>query len=156
MKKTYAVVAHGIRIEAVDIENKEAAKKKIQEDNGRLYLGLDVVKAKWMASAGRPARGGGKKRYSSLIIDVAIEDIASGLVLRGMVEAGEAKEVSHYVHGVAQCFNCQEWGHMAAHCKNETRCAECNQRYDTREYNKVAPGAHRACAACGGRGHAAY
>ena len=106
VKKTYAVVAHGIRIEAVDTENKEAAKKKIQEDNGRLHPGLDVVKAKWIASAGRPARGGGKKRYSSLIIDVATEDMASGLVLRGIVEAGEAKEVSHYVHGAAQCFNC--------------------------------------------------
>ena len=108
VKKTYTVVAHGIRIEAVDIENKEAAKKKIQEDNGRLYLGLDVVKAKWIASAGRLARGGGKKRYSSLIIDVAIEDIASGLVLRGIVKAGEAKEVSYYVYGVAQYFNYQE------------------------------------------------
>ena len=107
-------------------------------------------------SARKPARGGGKKLYSSLIIDVATEDMASGLVLRGLVEAGEAKEVAHYVHGAAQCYKCQEWGHMAGHCKNETKCAECNKGHDTRDHEKVAPGAPKACAACGGLGHAAY
>ena len=156
VRKTFAVVAYGVRIAAVDVENKEATKLKIQMDNGRLHPDLDVVKAKWMSSAKKPTRGGNKKLYSSLIIDVAMEDMASGLVLRGLVEAGEAKEVAHYVHGVAQCYKCQEWGHMAVHCKNETKCAECNKGHDTRDHERVAPGAPKACAACGGRGHAAY
>ena len=60
-----------------------------------------MIKTKWISSARKPTREGGKKLYSSLIIDIAIEDMASGLVLRGLVEAGKAKEVTHYVHGVA-------------------------------------------------------
>ena len=49
----------------------------------------------------KSTRGGNKKLYSSLIIDIAIEDIVFGLVLRGLVKAEEAKEIAHYVYGVA-------------------------------------------------------
>ena len=109
-----------------------------------------------MSSARKPARGGGKKLYSSLIIDVATEDMASGLVLRGLVEAGEAKKVAHYVHGAAQCYKCQEWGYMAGYCKNEIKYAEYNKEHDTRDYEKVALGVSKACAVCGGLGYVVY
>ena len=46
------------------------------------------------------ARGGDKKLYSSFIINVAIENIAFGLVLRGLIKIGKAKEVAHYVYEV--------------------------------------------------------
>ena len=59
------------------------------------------MKAKWISSVKKSTRGGNKKLYSSLIIDIAIEDIVFGLVLRGLVKAEEAKEIAHYVYGVA-------------------------------------------------------
>ena len=67
-----------------------------------------MVKTKWMSSARKPAREEGKKLYSSLIIDVATENIAFGLVLRGLVKAGETKKVTHYVHETAQYYKCQK------------------------------------------------
>ena len=54
-----------------------------------------------MSSARKPARGGDKKLYLSLIINVVTKNIVSGLVLRGLIEAGEAKKVTHYVYKVA-------------------------------------------------------
>ena len=88
-----------------------------------------------MSSARKPARGGGKKLYSSLIIDIVTEDITSGLVLRGLVEAGEAKKVTHYVYGAVQYYRCQEWGHMTGHCKNEIKCAEYSKGHDIRDHD---------------------
>ena len=99
VRKIFAVMAHGVRIAAINIKNKKATKLKIQANNERLYPGLDVVKIKWMSSARKPTRGGGKKLYSSLIIDVVTENMIFGLILRSLIEAGEAKEVAHYIHG---------------------------------------------------------
>ena len=46
VRKTFTVITYGVQIVAVDIENKKATKLKIQTDNERLYLDLDVVKTK--------------------------------------------------------------------------------------------------------------
>ena len=48
----------------------------------------------------KSTRGGDKKLYSSLIIDIAIENIVFGLILRGLIEAGEMKKVTYYVYGI--------------------------------------------------------
>ena len=45
---------------------------------------------------------------------------------------------------------------MAGHYKNEIKCAECNKGYDTRDHEKVALGAPKACAVYGGLGYAIY
>ena len=46
IRKTFTVMAYGVRIVAVNVKNKKAIKLKIQVDNGRLHLGLDIVKTK--------------------------------------------------------------------------------------------------------------
>ena len=100
VRKIFAVVAHEVRIAAVDMENKKVIKLKIQADNGRLHSDLDIVKTKWISSARKPTRGESKKLYSSFIIDVVIKNMAFGLVLRGLVEVEKIKKIAHYVHEV--------------------------------------------------------
>ena len=53
-----------------------------------------------MSSARKSARGGDKKLYLSLIIDIAIKDMTFNLMMRGLIKVGEAKEVTYYVYKI--------------------------------------------------------
>ena len=154
IRKTYPVIAHGIKVEGINTNAWPEVKKKIERDNHRLHPDLEIMGIRWLSSAYRT------KKYSSLVLDLPTPEIADALILNGIVDARETKNVERYdqAASLTRCYKCQEYGHIARTCKNEVRCAECNQAHDTRVHKEVAPAATPGCAACGkkGKGHTAY
>ena len=45
---------------------------------------------------------------------------------------------------------------MTREYSNSTRCVKCNQDHNTRSYQEKTSETSKACAGCGGTGHAAY
>lgn len=42
-RKSFSMILHGVRIDIYAKDNQNAIKKKIEKDNRRLYLELDIV-----------------------------------------------------------------------------------------------------------------
>ena len=152
IRKTYPVIAHGIKVEGFSINAWPEAKKKLERDNQRLYPNLEIAGVRWLSNAYKT------KKYSSLVLDLLTPEMADALILNGIISEKETKSVERFdqAASLTRCYRCQEYGHIARTCKNEVRCAECNQAHDTRTHRETAPKATPGCAACGKGGHTAY
>ena len=93
-----------------------------------------------------------------MVLNLPTLEMADTLILNGLVKAKEIKAVERFdqAASLTRYYRCQEYGYIARTCKNEVRCAECNQTHDTRVHTTVAPAAAPGCAACGKKGHTAY
>ena len=107
---------------------------------------------RWLSNAWKT------KTYLSLVLEVSISEMADALIGNGLVDAKEAKIVARFDQAASpiQCYKCQDYGHMASSCRNETLCAECSHAHDIRAHEITAPTAARACAVCHQEGHTAY
>ena len=154
IRKTYPVIAHGIKVEGTNTSAWPEVRKRLKRDNQRSHPDLEIIGIRWLSNAYKT------KKYSSLVLDLPTPEIADALILNGIVDAKETKSVERYdqAASLTRCYKCQEYGHIARTCKNEVRCAECNQTHDTRTHKEIAPAATLGCAACGkkGKGHTAY
>ena len=152
IQKIYPVIAHGIRVDRVNTNAWLETKGRLEQENRRIYPNLKITGLRWLSNAYKT------KQYSSLVIDLPTPEMADALILNGIVDAKETKSVERFdqAASLTRCYRCQEYGHIARTCKNEIRCAECNQAHDTRTHKDVAPAAIPGCAACGKKGHTAY
>ena len=158
IRKSFPVMVHGMKISRFDENDQPTIRERIERGSKDLHPNLKVMKGRWSTSAWRPTVKGEKKRYSSLILDVATPEMADTLIRNGLINNNEAKIVERLDQSASliQCYRCQEYGHMSTTYRNGIQCAECNQAHDTREHKIIAPAATKACASCGCRGHAAY
>ena len=151
-------MAHEIRKTALDTDNQAAIKRKIEEENRRLYPSLEVTQAYWIHGTDKSTARGEEKRYSTLIIHVTNSEVADEMIKIGIIESSEMKRVERYDQRASsiQCFRYQRYGHITNRCENEVRCAECEQSHNTWDHEKLAPTALKARAPCGRAGHVAY
>jgi hypothetical protein len=158
IRKTFGVIAHGIRITAFDTNSQEANRAKIERDNQDLHPGLKVIRTRWLGSAFKPTLDGKKKLFSSLIVYTATAEMADRLIRRQLIESQEIKTTERYDQAseIMQCFKCYGYGHMAFRCPNKTRCGVCNQEHDTRDHSYTKGIQQEACAACSQQGHPAW
>lgn len=61
--------------------------------------------------------------------------------------------VRAYVPPPVRCFKCQKYGHVAAVCKGNQRCARCSGNH---EYGKCGQGTKPRCCNCGGEHSAGF
>lgn len=144
--RTFAVMAHGIRIDSVDVVNPQASIKKLEAENKGLHPGLQVARISWTRRA-----LSGSKSSSSLIIEVPSAEMANRLIKEGLLQDYSHRLCEFYDRAcrIKQCFHCQKYGHLGMTCRNSLRCAACGQSHRSNECKTAAD--QRRCAVCDGK-----
>lgn len=150
-RTTFAIFAHSIRKNDINVSQQLQAATKIQDQNRRLHPELEVLRVSW--PKGSEKNG---KLVGSLIIEVPTATAANRIITDGLVFNHEIKECERFVKEarVTQCFNCQRFGHIARVCKNNSVCANCAEHHSTRDCS-LPQGTTRKCALCKGN-HGAW
>ena len=153
--REYTVIAHGIRVAAIDPARKEDAIKGIIAQNPKLQGQVEIIRLAW---ARKTIKLG--KRVAPLYIRVATPKQANILIDQGLLFDSELHdwEVFWGDCQVVQCFHCQSYKHTAKHCRNTVRCGFCAAIGHASKdcANQGNPDMHR-CAVCkGGKKHTAW
>jgi hypothetical protein len=120
--REYTVIAHGIRVAAIDPKNQKTAIESIYAQNPRLQGVVEIVRVGW---ANKTIRLG--KRTAPLHLGIAAPDQANQLIEQGLLHGSELHdcEVFYGECQVTQCFKCYSYGHTAKHCRSVIRCGFC-------------------------------
>ena len=121
LRRRFAVLAHGIRT-TLNTQDQSAAIASLQEENKGLHEGLEILRVAWPKKVTES-----NKSHSSLIIEVASEEMANRLIDYGIIESYGEHDCEYFEKGcrVLQCFNCFKFGHVARSCKNKPFCHKC-------------------------------
>jgi hypothetical protein len=115
--------------------------KKANNEEG---LDATVVQARWL-SAPNPL-----KKLGSMVIWLKNASMATHLLQKAVAQLGAVElQCSHFIskNDKLPCFNCGDYQHKQAACKNQRRCAICSGSHFWRECkNKDKP----KCSACNG------
>lgn len=146
VQRTYAVMAHGIRIDSVNTLNSQAFIKSLIKQNERLHPGLQISRITWTRRALTKA-----KIHSSLIIEIATAAMANRFIKEGLLQEFSHRICEYFDRSsrMKQCFQCQNYGHIGIACKNAARCDACAQEHNTKDCKTTSD--RRKCAQCGGK-----
>src|SRR4030088_483491 len=120
--REYTILAHKIRVEAINPSNQPKAIAEIYSQNPKLKGKVRIVQVGWP----KKAITQGKKR-AALHIRVADPAQANHLLEQGLLFKSELHDCEVFEGDcqVTQCFRCLEYGHIAKRCKNLTKCGFC-------------------------------
>ena len=121
-RRKFTVLAHSMRLSAIDCTNQEEAIRQIMGCNRHLQGRVEILRVQWPRRAIKQ-----NKAVSHLIVDVATPEQANILIDEGLLFQAELKECELY-HGdcrLTQCYNCQKYGHLAKFCRSTTKCGYC-------------------------------
>ncbi len=118
----YTIIAHGIRVSAVDIANQETAIAGIYAQNPKLKGTIDIVRVGWDRKTLKQG-----KRTAPLHIGIAEPKQANQLLDQGLLFNSELHdcEIFNGDCRVVQCFKCYSYGHVAKHCTSVIKCGFC-------------------------------
>lgn len=148
-RRTYAVMAHGVRMENINMNDQGAAISGLIAQNRSLHKDIRITKVSWLKSAIEA-----KKNFSSLIVETTSPSHANAMIKHGLVEDHEVKICTAFHKNIqlGQCFKCYEYGHFARNCKSGTKCGKCAKGHETENCTETS----RCCAACKTPGHEAW
>ena len=68
-----------------------------------------------------------------LLLQFTDPAVANEIIERHVVFEGGLLPAAKFIRSPPQCFNCQQVGHIARHCKSGTICGLCAEGHDTRQ-----------------------
>ncbi len=112
--KTFGVIAQAVRIDSINFKEKEVVMEQIRSKNVASIPDLDIKWIRWLPS---PALG---KNKTSLVIECKTALQANRAIEEGLAMGAELYRCTLYnpAFKQKQCFNCQQYGHLAVHCTN--------------------------------------
>jgi hypothetical protein len=140
-RKLFQVLVHNVRVEGVDVSDKDTA-QKIQAQNAIRIPNLQVQKISWL----RKNLPEGKK-HSTLLLSVTEATAANQAIRQGIVYSGALHLVQLHstAFTIVQCFKCQAYGHIAPHCRASETCGHCAGEHPS---GKCPEGTNPKCANC--------
>jgi hypothetical protein len=153
--REYTVIAHRIRVAAVDPAKKDLAIKAIMAQNTKLQGKVEIVRLAWARTTTKLG-----KRIAPLHIGVATPEQVNTLIEQGLLFDRELHDCEVFWGDcqVVQYFHCQSYKHTAKHCRNAVRCGFCAAIGHASKdcANQGNPDIYR-CAVCkGGQRHTAW
>lgn len=141
--KTYGLLLHGVRFDAIDTKDMVTAIKAVQNENANT-LSLDIA---WLGWFGTPKDGQWK---GSLIIELASPEEGNRALEEGLVIGSEIHGCCVYNNQCRskQCFECWKYGHLSTSCptKGKPVCGKCGGGHHHKECTETA---HK-CPVCKG------
>ncbi|KAF4546954.1 Hypothetical protein D9617_87g078050 [Elsinoe fawcettii] len=147
-ENVYKVLVHRVRLDSIDPKRAEDV-AKVQEENQILHSGLRITRLSWLNRGHAPG-----KTHSSLIVGVATEQMANGIIQRGLVSNFALHLAEYYSpeSRLTQRFKCQAYGHVAPVCRGTEACGHCAGKHNSQDCNTKT---QLKCANCG-KEHAAW
>ncbi len=141
--RTFGVIAHVVRIDSINMKEKEAVMEQIRAKNIASIPDLEI---KWIGWLSNPAAG---KKETSLVIECKTATQANGAIDEGLAIGAELHRCTLYNPACKQkqCFNCQQYGHLAVHCTNTQACGYCAAAHRSQDCKKDVP---KKCVLCKG------
>ncbi len=142
--KTFGLLLHGVRIDAIDTKDMATAIKTVQNENVNT-LNLDIVWIGWF--------GTNKEGYDkgSLIIELASPEEGNKALEEGLVIGSELHGCCIYNKQCRskQCFVCWKYGHLSTACpkKDQSVCGKCSGEH----HHKECTTGTLKCPVCDGR-----
>jgi hypothetical protein len=148
---TYGILAHGISTE-INISDTHKLAEDIKWDNPCLAEAT-ITYIGWLK---RDLDG---KRASTLVIEFAKPQHADEMIRNGMFLNRGVFACEYYDRTckLKQCFKCQQYGHIAPHCKAMEACNYCAGQHNSQECEErnKCPKPAPKCAVCKGK-HTAW
>ena len=142
--KTYDLLLHEVRIDAIDIKDMITTIKTIQNENANT-LSLDIV---WIGWFGTNKEGHDK---GSLIIELASPEEGNKALEEGLVIGSELHGCCIYNKQCRskQCFVCWKYDHLSTACsaKDRSICEKCLEKH----HHKKCTFETLKCSICDGR-----
>ena len=149
---------HGVDVALIEsLKGAVGAAARIkQENHARLAATpTDITFVGWLY--GEKKVRDQKLRSSMLIIEFDNERAANVAIHLGLTLRQTLHRYDRYdrEQKVVQCFRCQAYGHIAAHCNRRLACAYCANEHDSHRCQYQHDQDHAKCAVCK-RGHFAF
>ncbi len=142
--RTYGILLHGVRIDALPKMNEMATVAKAIQNENVSTLSLSIEWIGWFS----PIRDNMDR--ASLIIELADSDEANKAMEEGLVIGSELHGCCVYNRQcrLKQCFECWKYGHISTSCpdKGKQVCGKCTEGHHHKECKATV----RKCAVCGG------
>lgn len=151
-RRTYAVMAHAVRVADIDTSNQTEAIKCILQQNTKMHKNASITRVAWTKKALEL-----KKSFSSLIIETYSPSTANDFIKNGLIFNHEIKTCEYFCKEsrILQCFNCHKYGHVGRVCRNPTRCGHCAGPHSTKDCSELGK-TQKKYASCGKPGHEAW
>jgi hypothetical protein len=153
--REYTIIAHGVRVAAVDTRDQQKAIEGIYSQNPKLQGLIEIVRVGW---ARKTIQQG--KRTAPLHLGIAEPEQANLLIEQGLLYGSELHDCEVYSGDcqVTQCFHCYTYGHTAKHCRSVVRCGFCAAAgHKSNDCPKQEDSQAHRCAVCkGGPKHTAW
>ncbi len=153
--REYTVIAHGIRVAALNVSDQKTAIASLYAQNPKLWGSIEIVRVGWAKKT--IVQG---KKVAPLHIGIAEPEQANKLIDHGLLFGSELHDCEVFSGDckITQCFKCYSYGHIVKHCRSVVRCGFCagpghvsNDCPSKEDHEK-----HR-CAVCkGGPNHVAW
>jgi hypothetical protein len=104
------------------------------EIEGKIQWNNPSVEKAWVVYSGRLKRNLGEKRASKMVVEFDRKEDVDHTILNGIVSGAQiyACECHNRTYKIKQCFNCQKYGHIEAHCKAQENCVYCAEPHSTK------------------------
>ncbi len=133
--KIFGVITHAVRIDSINMKEKKVVMEQIQSKNVASIPDPDINWIGWLSS---PALG---KKKTSLVIECKTASQTNGIIEEGLAIGVELHRCTLYNPECKhkQCFNCQQYGHLAVHCTNTQACGYYAAALRSQECEKDVP-----------------
>ncbi|KAI1007038.1 hypothetical protein K3495_g1184 [Podosphaera aphanis] len=144
---TFQVLVHDMPL-SFEPENPEHL-MRIQDANQLYTMGIRIERAAWLKKIKIPGKTAG-----SLIVWFNQAENADQVISKGIMWGYELKATEIFRSGfrAMQCYNCQNYGHIAKVCTADAKCGYCAGTHNSRDCSKKQ---ETRCVNCGKR-HASW
>lgn len=145
VRQTFGIIAFGIRVDEVNMEDREGIIAYIQAKN-RSVPSLKKLDIYWVGWLRKPQE---HQRTAHLVIECANAFQANAAINEGLVIGSELKVCCVYNRTckMQQCFNCQNYGHSTSQYIKLPVCCYCAGAHISKECKGKSLA---QCVTCGG------
>jgi hypothetical protein len=156
-RKDYTIEVPGVPVSLVVAEGSQADNTalaaRIIDASKSIAPGLQITRIRWLHNTKestkrtRAERNQRPRTAGSLIIGLATQEMQRRAVKGGIVINATLYEPRLFERSlqIAQCFNCQEWGHTQNACGKHVTCGRCAGDHQSESCKKEGV----SCANCG-------
>jgi hypothetical protein len=134
---TWGVVVGDISVKSINLSDQKAVISELLAENAFIWdKQAEITQVRWLQYSTNPPVN---KPNTSIVIEFTTPEAANTAVEQGTVWKAVVHQTTRYIREarIKQCFNCQQFGHMANQCQNETVCKYCAKKRESRNCPKV-------------------
>lgn len=148
---TYGVLAHGIAVKSMQLQNQEETIACMEASNRDVMPNIKITRINWLG------RQNNLKKHATAVVEFEDPTVANAAIDNGLVWEHTMLQVERYDRNcrLRHCFRCQKYGHIGTQCRSTQTCGFCSKDHRTQECPTPNDNSTHCCANCKGK-HTAW